>query len=102
MWIGRPVEPPYLIWIEEQLFTTTTRGPFARNFVNGVIDTSDADWIPTNLTQADIAAIRDEVESLRPDFAHIGRGAWLDHFLRVLEVVGRHTDGARNLFAEEG
>ena len=81
-------------------FETTTRGPFARSFVDGEIDSQTATWVENNLTQADVTEIRTHLEDLAPDFAHLGRQDWLDYALRVLDVIQPYATGTRNLIAE--
>lgn len=60
---------------------------------------NSAKWGPNDLTQADVAEIRDRLESRRPDFQHISRERWLDYAIAVLDGVAPHATGSRNLVA---
>lgn len=50
------------------------------------------------MTAGDVAEIRGRLEALRPEFEHLGRGAWLDYSLRVLSVLEPHATGSRSIF----
>lgn len=64
-------------------------GPFAENYTNG----------PNPLTQADVAELRRRLESLKPDFEHMGRKSWLDYSLSVVDLLGRNAEGVSSLLA---
>jgi hypothetical protein len=51
------------------------------------------------LTVEDVEETRRRLESLRPDFRHLGRGPWLDYSLRVLDALAPRARGTRNLIA---
>ncbi len=64
-------------------------GPFAGNYTSG----------PNPLTKADVAEVRRRLESLRPDFEHIGRSRWLDYSLGIVDLLGQNAQGMSSLFA---
>lgn len=43
------------------------------------------------LSRRDVEIIRERLEKLRPDFVKIGRGAWLDWTLRMLDILPTGT-----------
>lgn len=51
------------------------------------------------LAAEDIDVIRERMEALRPDFAHVGREFWLDYSLRILEQLRPHAKGTRRFYA---
>lgn len=59
----------------------------------------DGRWVDNPLTAADVAELRRRLEALREDFALVGRGAWLDHAMMVLDQLARHAKGTVNLIA---
>ncbi|MGW4663190.1 VG15 protein [Streptosporangium sandarakinum] len=67
------------------------------SFLNDFADQYKGDSNP--LTSADIAEVRRRLEELRPDFEHIGRGAWLAYSLRMLDLLEPRAAGTRNLIA---
>lgn len=95
-----PITPPISVESIERLFTSTTRGPFARNFATSEIDDeASAHWIDNRLTFADIAEVRRRLAALEPDFEHLDRRAWIDYAYRVLDAIEPHALGTRNLIA---
>jgi hypothetical protein len=68
---------------------TEIRGPFVRGFRTGD---------RTLMTPADVVEIRRRLESLRPEFEHLGHGAWLDHSLDTLGRIGADANGSRSIF----
>lgn len=51
------------------------------------------------LTDEDVSEVRRRLERLRPEFERIDRGHWLDYSLRMLDLLGQHASGTRNLIA---
>lgn len=49
------------------------------------------------LTKADVAEVRRRLEGLRPDFDHLGKAAWLDYSLRVLDTLEPDAGGFGNI-----
>ncbi len=49
------------------------------------------------LTTSDVRTIRQRLETLRPDFDKLDRGAWLDKSLAVLDILEQHAAGTGNL-----
>jgi hypothetical protein len=108
---GNPVPIDHgLLWDPDPNAAGTTGGipfrvsPFARAFVDvnpfaGFFGGRGGEWVDNDMTPADIRAIRDRMEKLRPDFQHAGREPWLDFSLRRLEVLGSHAKGRRNRIA---
>jgi hypothetical protein len=85
-WLGHIMEIP------GPLRTNSYRQPadwFARN----------DEWISNPLTARDVRVLRQRLESLRPNFEHINRGAWLDWTLSRLEAMARHARGTVDLIA---
>nr|WP_221374386.1 hypothetical protein [Actinoplanes polyasparticus] len=77
---------------------STTGGPnkppqftseFAGRFYGGERNT----WRDNDLTRADVAWMRQQVEALRPDFVRLGRGDWLDYSLMRLDQIGDRATG---------
>lgn len=99
LWTGNPVQPPFVVMEEDALFKSTTRGPFARGFVDGVVDTHSTRWVDNPLTLADIAAVRAVLDRLEDDFTHLGVQAWLEHARAVLDAIEPYAKGRRNLIA---
>jgi hypothetical protein len=54
---------------------------------------------PNPLTKADIAEVRRRLNSLRADFAHIGKLPWWKHSMQALEDLEDNASGTRNLIA---
>lgn len=50
------------------------------------------------LMPQDINVLRERLEALRPDFAHLGREDWLEYSLRVLERLRAHAKGTEPLY----
>ncbi|MFF0864171.1 hypothetical protein ACFYUV_20600 [Nonomuraea sp. NPDC003560] len=69
----------------------TGQGPFADAYADG----------SNPMTKADAAEARRRLEALRPDFELIGRGAWLDYSLNVLDKLEREASGFGSVFSEE-
>lgn len=66
-------------------------GRFAGSFIGG----------PNPLTQGDVEEVRRRLERLRPDFAHIGRGAWLDYSFGVLDLLQNQAEGPWSIIPPE-
>lgn len=56
------------------------------------------DLIDNPLTPGDIDILRNRLEALRPDFAHVGREEWLAYTLAMLERMRRHARGTEPLY----
>src|SRR5690242_3643139 len=50
------------------------------------------------ISTADVAEIRSRFEALRPDFERLGRGAWLDHSLLVVDALRPLATGTGSIF----
>lgn len=50
------------------------------------------------LTPHDVDVLRERLETLRPDFAHVGREDWLDYSLRALARLRPHARGSEPLY----
>lgn len=50
------------------------------------------------ISPGDVEEIRRRLESLRPEFEHLGRGPWLDHSMRMLDILGPHATGTGSIF----
>lgn len=59
-------------------------------------------WIDNDLTQADIAHVRAQIEALRPDFERLGRLDWHSFALKRLDAIGAHATGKFNRIAPGG
>ena len=59
----------------------------------------DGRWVDNPLTRQDVAELRRRLEALRPDFERVGRTAWLDHAMMVLDQLAQHAKGTVNLIA---
>lgn len=56
----------------------------------------DGNWQANDLSPADVAWMRRQIEALRPQFEARGRGYWLDYSLTRLDQLGEHAAGKRN------
>ena len=59
-------------------------------------------WIDNDLTSADIQHVRTQIETLRPDFAKLGKEQWLDFALARLAAIEPHAKGKFNRIAPGG
>lgn len=71
-----PTKPPQESW---------ARSPFTDYWVDG------KRWRPNSLSPASTAAVRERLESLRPEFERLSRGAWLDFALARLAAISAHS-----------
>jgi hypothetical protein len=55
-------------------------------------------FVNNPLTKADVDEARGRLESLRPDFKHIGREDWLNKMLDMLDLIGEHATGGGSIF----
>jgi len=84
--------------------------PFAaEHFLRGTADGS-VEFTDHHLTRSEVAAIRERVEALRPDFERLGRQRWFDTVTQRLDSIAQHAledpvvepnQGARSPFPEE-
>ncbi|WP_433180107.1 hypothetical protein [Actinoallomurus sp. CA-150999] len=58
-----------------------------------------ARWLPNDFHPADIALLKEQVQSVRPHFVERDRVEWHDHMLRELDEIGRHAKGKTPLLA---
>ena len=59
------------------------------------------EWTDNPLTTADVAWLRRQIEPLRAQFEHLGRGRWWQFAMDRLDVLGSHAHGTVNLFAPQ-
>jgi hypothetical protein len=78
-----------------------TRGTtYGNKQFGSVYAANEAEFASHNpLTQADVAAVRERLAALAPDFAHIGKSQWLGYAQRVLDLIGQGASGTRNIIA---
>jgi hypothetical protein len=71
-----PAKPPQEKW---------ALSPFSDYWVSG------KQWRANTLSPESVAAIRERLEKLRPQFVEQGRGAWLDFALSRLSAIAAHS-----------
>lgn len=69
-------------------------------FVEGIEAGSERQnqFVDNPLTQSDVDEARARLESLRDDFKHVGREAWLDKSLAMLDELAKHAAGGEPIF----
>lgn len=69
--------------------------PKLREFGSAILD--DTGFKNNLFTAADMAAVRERLEALRPEFERLGRADWLDGSLTRLEQIARFARGRKDL-----
>ena len=75
-----------------------TLSPFASAFAEP-IGNGDHQWIPNDLSPADVAWLRARLQSVRPQFEELGRIDWYEFARGRLDALARHARGTRTRWA---